>query len=45
MSEPEEQILCEKCGSPVDDCECACPYCGEKEGCTCCIGYGCATGG
>jgi len=41
----EELPRCERCGNPIDDCKCACPYCGETHGCTCCAGYGKATGG
>ncbi|MGB9135142.1 MAG: hypothetical protein WCC63_06135 [Candidatus Bathyarchaeia archaeon] len=45
MDEKQDQVLCENCGNPVDECQCVCPYCGEQEACTCCCGYGCATGG
>ncbi|MGB9659650.1 MAG: hypothetical protein ACPLY9_03920, partial [Nitrososphaerales archaeon] len=42
----EEYIpLCERCGQPVDNCECICPYCGETCCCDCCIGMDKATGG
>jgi hypothetical protein len=37
--------LCDNCGNPIDDCKCVCPYCGETDGCTCCIGADKATGG
>lgn len=45
MAQEEELPRCEKCGNPIDDCKCACPYCGETSGCDCCTGYGKATGG
>ncbi|MCW4052711.1 MAG: hypothetical protein NWE78_05855 [Candidatus Bathyarchaeota archaeon] len=45
LKESEDQVPCEKCGSSIDECKCVCPYCGESDGCTCCVGYGCATGG
>jgi hypothetical protein len=47
MKKKEEQEIprCERCGNPIDDCTCACPYCGETTGCDCCAGYGRATGG
>ncbi|MEM3383537.1 MAG: hypothetical protein QW698_05795 [Nitrososphaerales archaeon] len=37
--------LCERCGQPIDDCKCICPYCGETCCCECCIGMDKATGG
>ncbi len=36
---------CDNCGEPIDDCKCVCPYCGETDGCTCCIGTEKVTGG
>ncbi|MDH5634702.1 MAG: hypothetical protein OEY30_02630 [Candidatus Bathyarchaeota archaeon] len=45
MEESEECALCKNCGNPIDDCKCVCPYCGETEACTCCVGLGCTTGG
>ncbi|MCJ7770181.1 hypothetical protein MUP37_01240 [Candidatus Bathyarchaeota archaeon] len=36
---------CIRCGKPIDDCICVCPYCGETSKCTCCIGVNRATGG
>jgi hypothetical protein len=36
---------CENCGEPIDQCKCVCPYCGETDGCTCCIGSDKVTGG
>jgi len=36
---------CEPCGQFVEECTCVCPFCGERNGCTCCIGFGVATGG
>ncbi|MGD6934079.1 MAG: hypothetical protein ACQCN5_07735 [Candidatus Bathyarchaeia archaeon] len=41
----EERPRCEKCGNFIDDCKCVCPYCGETDGCTCCVGNDKATGG
>ena len=37
--------ICEKCGYPIDDCKCVCPYCGETSDCQCCIGTDKVTGG
>lgn len=37
--------LCPLCGEPFEACLCVCPYCGDRNGCRCCIGYGLATGG
>jgi hypothetical protein len=37
--------VCERCGYPIDDCKCVCPYCGESAGCECCIGNDKVTGG
>lgn len=41
----EDRPRCEKCGNFIDDCKCVCPYCGETDGCTCCIGNDKTTGG
>jgi len=45
MASEETEPICERCGSFMDDCRCACPYCGEIGGCDCCIGVDKATGG
>ena len=45
LKESEDQILCQTCGYLIDKCRCVCPYCGEVDTCTCCVGYECATGG
>lgn len=36
---------CPRCAEPFESCSCTCPFCGETWRCTCCIGYGRATGG
>jgi len=36
---------CPPCGRFIEDCACVCPFCGERNGCRCCIGFGLATGG
>ncbi len=36
---------CDNCGEPIDDCKCVCPYCGETDGCVCCVGTDKVTGG
>ncbi len=36
---------CHLCGRRLDECVCVCPFCGERDGCRCCIGLGIATGG
>ncbi len=36
---------CPACAHLLDDCACVCPFCGERNGCRCCIGLGIATGG
>ena len=36
---------CPPCGRYIEDCACVCPFCGERNGCRCCIGLGIATGG
>jgi hypothetical protein len=42
----EEPIpICERCGNPINDCTCRCPYCGEIGLCECCIGRQTVTGG
>jgi hypothetical protein len=45
MKSEEKMPLCEKCGCPIDECKCVCPYCGESSGCECCVGTDAATGG
>jgi hypothetical protein len=45
MKSEEVEPICEKCGYPIDDCKCVCPYCGESAGCECGIGIDKATGG
>ncbi len=37
-------IFCDLCGNSIDSCSCVCPYCGEREGCTCCL-FDASTGG
>lgn len=36
---------CPTCGFSLDECACVCAFCGERDGCRCCIGLGIATGG
>jgi hypothetical protein len=45
MKSNEKIPLCEKCGYPIDECKCVCPYCGETSDCECCLGADTATGG
>jgi len=46
MKSEEIEPICERCGNPIDDCECVCPYCGESaDACECCIGTDKVTGG
>jgi len=45
QSEEVDGPACEKCGQPIDECKCRCPYCGETAACDCCIGVDKATGG
>jgi len=45
LSQVNELYACPNCASPIDNCRCACPYCGETAGCDCAIGHGRATGG
>ncbi len=44
-SENDKLLKCPNCKNDIDHCTCGCPYCGQKEGCDCAIGYGVATGG
>ena len=39
-----DDIICDNCGNRIESCMCACPYCGEKDACECCL-YDAATGG
>jgi Fe-S cluster biogenesis protein NfuA len=39
------EAYCERCHMPIDECVCACPYCGKIDDCECALGYGRATGG
>ncbi|HEY7588228.1 MAG TPA: hypothetical protein VIB49_05730 [Thermoplasmata archaeon] len=36
---------CPPCGNYIEDCACVCAYCGERNGCRCCIGFGVPTVG
>ena len=45
MSDEMEFYACPNCNNAIDDCKCACPYCGEVGACDCAIGPGRATGG
>ncbi len=40
----DEIVFCDLCGNPIESCSCVCPYCGERDGCTCCL-FDAATGG
>ncbi len=40
----EEEPECEHCGLTLEACMCACPYCGERDSCECCL-FDAATGG
>lgn len=42
---PAWALKCHACGQSLDECACVCPFCGERNGCRCCIGLGIATGG
>ncbi|UVS69112.1 hypothetical protein [Nitrososphaera viennensis] len=44
MTASEEVVRCDNCGNPIDACMCACPYCGKKDTCDCCL-LDAATGG
>jgi hypothetical protein len=35
---------CDYCGNSLEACMCVCPYCGELNGCECCL-YDAVTGG
>lgn len=37
-------VNCDHCGNRLEECMCACPYCGEVDGCECCL-FDAATGG
>jgi len=37
-------VRCDYCGNSLEECMCACPYCGEVDGCECCL-FDAATGG
>ncbi len=39
-----EMVFCEICGNTIEACSCVCPYCGEREGCKCCL-FDATTGG
>lgn len=39
-----EMVFCDICGNVIDACSCVCPYCGEREGCSCCL-FDATTGG
>ncbi|MEM4284869.1 MAG: hypothetical protein QXS98_00650 [Candidatus Nitrosocaldus sp.] len=39
-----EMVFCDICGNAIEACSCVCPYCGEREGCRCCL-FDATTGG
>lgn len=39
-----EMVFCDICGNAIEACSCVCPYCGEREGCSCCL-FDATTGG
>jgi hypothetical protein len=40
----DDGTSCDYCGNPMEACMCVCPYCGELNGCECCL-YDAVTGG
>ncbi|MDQ4057041.1 MAG: hypothetical protein M3156_06450 [Thermoproteota archaeon] len=40
----DDGTSCDNCGNPLEACMCVCPYCGELNGCECCL-FDAATGG
>ncbi|MEM0364086.1 MAG: hypothetical protein QW450_03775 [Candidatus Nitrosocaldus sp.] len=43
-SDEVEMVFCDICGNAIEACSCVCPYCGEREGCRCCL-FDATTGG
>ncbi|HKZ48683.1 MAG TPA: hypothetical protein VJ397_07860 [Thermoplasmata archaeon] len=44
-TDANSDFVCDTCLHPLEQCRCACPYCGETAACTCTIGPDAATGG
>ena len=40
----ENFAICIECGHLIEQCECVCPYCGERDQCECAL-FDAATGG
>lgn len=40
----ENFAICVECGHLIEQCECVCPYCGERDKCECAL-FDSATGG
>jgi hypothetical protein len=40
----EEFAICVQCGNPLENCQCVCPFCGERDKCECAL-FDAATGG
>jgi len=44
ITDSEEFAICVECGNPLENCQCVCAFCGERDECECALGDA-ATGG
>lgn len=40
----DEFATCASCANPLENCQCVCPFCGERDTCECAL-FDAATGG
>lgn len=44
ITDEEDFAICVECGNPLENCQCVCAFCGERDECECALGDA-ATGG
>ena len=44
ITDEEDFAICVECGNPLENCQCVCAFCGERDECECALGDS-ATGG
>ena len=44
ITDDEDFAICVECGNPLENCQCVCAFCGERDACECALGDA-ATGG
>ena len=44
ITDDDDFAICVECGNPIENCQCVCAFCGERDECECALGDA-ATGG